>query len=84
MGTTYNQKTDASDVRSSNGFAPMSVRSNRRKTQGSHMNIEELRINKGLLREISKYKKQTVVGEQRSKHDGSEMNDALKGDILSN
>lgn len=53
-----------SDVGSSNGFAPMSVRSNaRRKTQGSHMNLEELRLNKGLLKEISKKKKQAAIQE---------------------
>lgn len=58
MGNVYNLRSEASDVGSSNGFAPMSVRSNaRRKTQGSHMNLEELRLNKGLLKEISKKKK---------------------------
>ena len=57
MGIIHNQKSDASDFGSSNGFAPLSVRSNARRKQGSHMNLEELRLNKGLLKEISKYKK---------------------------
>ena len=58
MGNVYPLKSDASEIGSSNGFAPMSVRSQaRRKTHGSHMNLEELRLNKGLLKEISKKKK---------------------------
>jgi len=51
-------RTDGSDLGSSNGFAGgplLSVSSFRKKNRlGSHMNLEELRINKGLLKEISK------------------------------
>jgi len=44
---------------------PLSVSSVRRRKgpQGSHMSLEELRINKGLLKEISKKKKQAALNE---------------------
>jgi len=47
------------------GGGPLSVSSVRKRKgpQGSHMSLEELRINKGLLREISKKKKATAVHE---------------------
>ena len=41
----------------SNAGALSSVRGGRNGQKGSHMSLEELRINKGLLKEISKKKK---------------------------
>ena len=79
----YNMKSEGSDQGSSNGFAPPSMRSNaRKKAQGSHMNLEELRINKGLLREISKKKRQTTVIDLRSNTEAPQINDIA--DIMSN
>lgn len=70
QGAGGNLRSDGSELGSSTGFAggPLSVSSYRRRKgpQGSHMSLEELRINKGLLMEISKKKKQGGVGEQIS------------------
>ena len=45
--------SQASESASATGAAMSSVRG-RKVPQGSHMSLEELRINKGLLKEISK------------------------------
>ena len=44
------------------GVGPSSIGARRKKgPQGSHMTLEELRINKGLLKEISKKKRQAAL-----------------------
>ena len=61
------RRSDGSEVGSISGAlgtAPSVSSVRRRKVpQGSHMSLEELRINKGLLKEISKKKKQTMQHE---------------------
>ena len=51
-----NLRSEPSETGSATGAAVSSVRG-RKGPQGSHMSLEELRINKGLLKEISKKKK---------------------------
>ena len=53
-------RSEASDSGSATG-APMSSVRGRNAPKGSHMSLEELRINKGLLKEISKRKKQAAL-----------------------